>query len=535
MLTEERQKFHQKNIEYALASGDESDWHDFKIGLFKNKPNQSSSLENLRKDIVALANTIDGPYQGFGYIIIGVKDKTWQPIGIQENDQYSDLDKLRGAVAEDAQKYISPPVAVEVTYATIKNSAGEDIKLHIIAVPQSYLQWHVSTLDESSGAWVRDHHASIRPLSLQYDRYLKRIISNTTQTLQQAQQESQQEIIRLKDDIARLAAIQSPAALTANQLVKAHFHGQEQQLQRLTRDEIQIFLEKVRVLNDKIDKIGLGNDISDVQFDSIKRTEIKNCLEKCDQIIRPIIELISSIIYTVPATPITLSIMKEIYDVIIFTGNSAITLPVYTFALRNYIAQIFMQAHALATVSSESKDSWVYFKNLLTSSSKLPSVNSQRRGYLPSLLSSRQQLNQIIAVANYSHSSAYPFNQRSGKLMSAGWVGDILPVMGLEKLYSESEALITFGYYLSASYQNSGAPDINMQWWIFLEANRIMSRILNKLFDYRDLFPRESLIRAARIFDDSNKEGSLLSNTAVDILHEIDEERYALEMLERES
>ncbi|MCY1704303.1 AlbA family DNA-binding domain-containing protein [Deinococcus sp. SL84] len=100
---------HQQHILQALKSQDESNWHDFKVGLFPSKGGRNKGVDDLRKDIVALANTSGGPYDGYGYIIFGVQDKTWTPVGIRPEDQYRSVDALRNTIVPLAQKTISPP------------------------------------------------------------------------------------------------------------------------------------------------------------------------------------------------------------------------------------------------------------------------------------------------------------------------------------------------------------------------------------------------------------------------------------------
>lgn len=527
MPSPEQQAMYERHVQHALQLNDESNWHDFKVGLLRKKGQnapQTSNIGDLRKDIVALANTVDGPYDGFGYIIIGVQDKTWVPVGIQPTDQYPSLDQLRNAVMPMAQTSISPPVAVDVAVVRVPgtDTDGQDVVLHVIAVPQTPLQWHVSTSDESLGAWVRDHHASVRPLRLQHDQYLQRIVNHATQALQQAQAELQQNVIRLNDEIAQLTAIQNPEALSATQLVRTHFRGNEQRLQRLTRDELQTFREAMQVFHDHSEALALGPTLSETQATPQWRDDLNRCLAEGEQAVRPLIELMSSLIHTVPPDRLARTIAREIYAMVGFTSNSALKLPGFAFALRTYPTQLFLQASAMATVGAEPEETWTYFRDLLAVSVELPSLQHPRSGTLLSHLVFREPLNHLLALANHSSAASNPFNMRAAQLTGPGWTGDVQPVLGLERRTWEGEALLSLGYCISAVYRSRTPPPIQMQWWTFTDAPGLLYNTLNRLMEHEDIFTTRTLLEAGEIFDQMDKVGNHLRNTAVQTLKEME-------------
>ena len=246
------------------------------------------------------------------------------------------------------------------------------------------------------------------------------------------------------------------------------------------------------MFHDTTDRLPLDTMLFESSVAQARRADLNECLERGEEAIKPLIELMSSLIHTVKPGPLPRRIAQEIFNVVGFTSNNAVKLPHFTFALRTYPAQLFIQAVAIATVEAEAEESWTYFRDLLARPVELPSLQGARRGYLPSHLVFRQPLNLVLALASdssaasyglrpipvhpgghpmhvhlpepyflllplvglnpqmsgfQSESVSYPFNRRAAFLTTPGWVGDALPVLHPERRYWSGEALLTLGYW----------------------------------------------------------------------------------------
>src|SRR3990172_8565429 len=87
-------------MRYFLDCGGECAWLDYKVELALD---QEKSLCDFAKDILAIKNV------GGGFIIVGVQDKTWRPVGIPNELPYDSKmlrDKIRRATNVDLDVYI---------------------------------------------------------------------------------------------------------------------------------------------------------------------------------------------------------------------------------------------------------------------------------------------------------------------------------------------------------------------------------------------------------------------------------------------
>jgi predicted HTH transcriptional regulator len=93
----------------SLIKREEGTKLDFKLRLELNGEN---GKKELTKDICAIANSNGGR----GYIIVGIKDKTKEIIGIQEEDIFKE-EQIQQIVATRCE----PPIPIEVDFIDIKN------------------------------------------------------------------------------------------------------------------------------------------------------------------------------------------------------------------------------------------------------------------------------------------------------------------------------------------------------------------------------------------------------------------------------
>src|SRR5438445_5383847 len=80
---------------YLLQCKSESEWLDYKQRLVLD---QDKNLCDFTRDVLALKNV------GGGYIVVGVRDKTWEPLGLAEKLPYDTKmlrDKVRRASGLD--------------------------------------------------------------------------------------------------------------------------------------------------------------------------------------------------------------------------------------------------------------------------------------------------------------------------------------------------------------------------------------------------------------------------------------------------
>lgn len=80
-------------LHYLLACRGECEWLDYKEFLSFD---HDSQLAAFAKDVLALRNA------GGGYVVIGVKDKTWEPVGLSGYLPY-DSKLLRDKVRRESE------------------------------------------------------------------------------------------------------------------------------------------------------------------------------------------------------------------------------------------------------------------------------------------------------------------------------------------------------------------------------------------------------------------------------------------------
>jgi len=93
----------------SLIKREEGTKLDFKLKL---ELNAETGKKELTKDICAIANSNGGR----GYIIVGIKDKSKEVIGIQEEDMFKE-EQIQQIVATRCE----PPIPIEVDFFDIKN------------------------------------------------------------------------------------------------------------------------------------------------------------------------------------------------------------------------------------------------------------------------------------------------------------------------------------------------------------------------------------------------------------------------------
>ena len=93
----------------SLIKRDEGTKLDFKLRL---ELNNETGKKELTKDICAIANSNGGR----GHIIVGIKDKSKEIIGIQEEDMFKE-EQIQQIVASRCE----PPIPIEVDFIDIKN------------------------------------------------------------------------------------------------------------------------------------------------------------------------------------------------------------------------------------------------------------------------------------------------------------------------------------------------------------------------------------------------------------------------------
>jgi len=93
----------------SLIKREEGTKLDFKLRL---ELNSETGKKELTKDICAIANSNGGR----GYIIVGIKDKSKEIIGIQEDDMFKE-EQIQQIIATRCE----PPIPIEVDFIDIKN------------------------------------------------------------------------------------------------------------------------------------------------------------------------------------------------------------------------------------------------------------------------------------------------------------------------------------------------------------------------------------------------------------------------------
>lgn len=511
-IPEHRSSIHLEYLNQALASGQEGDWHDFKRGLFTQK-----EKDELRKDLVALANTPGSPYNGYGYIILGVEDDG-TVCGCQGSEAKLSEDGRSRQIGQLVENGIAPYIDTVVEEHVIGGK-----RVHLVVVPPAASgKWHMVTADSQSGYWIRRVRASHRPTYEDVEAHITTRIQATVQPVQDALGRLEQRLGLLRQDLQDLQQERHPEAISAAQHARTAFLTPDRTLLRLIRQEANTFLERRADLEARLLQVDPDVVVQYAQARTPDRiARLRELFEALEEVTRPLVETVASIQHDVEHSERVMQGVQELSDVITRTSYHEFTLPPFMFALRAYPALLYL--HGVAVTSSVSGN-WSVLSLVLHHRQWLPRINQPRRRVaLASLLSQRGPLDEVARLVEPVPVAMAAATRMERLLLQSDWVGHTLPVLDRQAVYARGEALLTFGYLTAArSFPVAQPPSFPAVWWRYLNADAILYGTLSQLLKGDKQWLRGDSVEAlAEAFDRMEKPGHHLTTSASEVVRQL--------------
>lgn len=503
--------YHRQNMEKAIESGQESDWHDFKQGIFSDK-----EADNLCKDIVALANTVGGPYQGFGYIILGVRDDG-KVTGLQGKDVVTE-DERQLRIKNKIQSNIEPYIDVQ-----IKEFKYQEQCIHLLIIPQSRLHWHFirSTQNTSHlyGHWIRRGRASERPLLDDYAQHTAQAVEHKTKSIKEELAGVKQQLIEVRQTIADMKSQTSPESLTPIEFVRTAFTTPGRTLLRQARRIISEYQSKSETRVALFENLSVDQFVQDADSRTPERKQIfKEYFEMVESDVRPSVELVAHIMHEAPEENLVREAVKEItYSVerssIYYGSSSNICSAVSSYQMQLYLYGITLSAYYATELH--------FFHDILSCNKESLNVMGRvQKSPLVFCLKWNTELNNVMSQI-YPEESLHTLSSRfEYLLLQPAWVGETMPVCDGGTRFLNSEALLSFGFVYALVRRAYNRPAIiDFNWWKHKDANQILVRAL-EIWKGRGqlIFSKRSTVEAADFFDNMDKMGSRLTIEAIRIL-----------------
>lgn len=515
---------HHQHLLSALDNKEERRWVDFKLGTFKNTNNDKRDSASLLKDLVALANTPGSPYQvdgqEYGYLILGIKDKTFELCGLQESDTARTLEVRREQLKNLAQRFIEPYLELEVEEFDVEGKT-----IHLVIVPIRGGVWHYNTHSDNTGHWVRHATSSERPRPSEYHAYMQRLVDETNSPLLSQQASLNSAITALKDRVAELQQERDPARLTATQLLRTAFTTPERTLLRAVRGQLGTFYGQLSALEAQQPNLRVDDALRQTEPpDAAYRQRLRTYIEQAEAATQPLVETTVNLITETDLTLYLQQALTELADAVTQAAHHPFQLMPGEFALRAYPALLLMHAAALATTFNPN---WQALAQLMTHRTRYHNgFGSTHLVGLPWLLPLRKQFDQLMMLAGYHNDGWSATADHFQTLLPApAWVGDALPVYNRNTTFSTSEVLLSFTHLISLIRLGTlDAPRFDARWWVFTNHEADMEGVLRGLVAKQSLFGGLPVIQqAAMMFDAQAKFPYQQRITAQQILNQMPE------------
>lgn len=510
--TEAQLERHRRYIEQAVASREESDWHDFKKGLFED-----GEVDKLRKDVVALANTPGGPYQGFGYIIIGVTDDGVNT-GLVGRDADMSRDDRVQQVKNRVQTGIEPYVDCEVLELQVEGK-----RLHVIAVPQGQGPWHLVRQPENQqGPWVRRGWSSERPTLQEYTAHQLRLVQQALMPVQQELDSLQLQVRVQKDHLSELRSKVNPAQLSARGQVRVLFSTPEHALLQAARLEISKYLEAQRRWWPLFNDLGVDHLVAHPVLQTDERLQqLREYVAGMEKAVQPLTALASAILHEAPPSEGVRAAVAELTSAVAESCTFDFPQVRLQHALKTYPGQLFMHGLALSAYHAVN---WTVFFEVLWHRHRYARVNlTPGLLNLGLLLAQRSALDEVIALVEPYVNRTRASYQRMGRLLpELDWVGEHLPALHRGGTFAQAEVLLLFGYLsCTRRFQVRVSEHLNLQWWTYLDADRIATDAVETMLKRAEGFVGVTELRELAVMaNELRPPGALLSRTLTGLVEE---------------
>ncbi|WP_456833385.1 AlbA family DNA-binding domain-containing protein [Deinococcus sp. UYEF24] len=494
----------------------EGNWHDF-------KQSTHDGVDKLQKDFVALANTPGGPYQGYGYLIIGVSD-TGEVVGLQGSEARLDVDKRTNQLKDTIKANISPYIDVQVLDQQIEGKT-----VHIVVVPQAERSWHMVNTGASAGYWVRRGWSSDRPTYSELLEQELRLVRLEVGPIQEKFTSLEARLHEQRDILAALSAgprngqqekHMLAAPQSAAQFAAHGFQTPTKTLLKLMRGEALDFKEghtalmaqAAQLQSDRL--LTLPSDRTPERLE-----ELRQFLGALEILTRPLVETLATVLVELDVEDRVQLAVRELADVLTYQSYGMLRNGHAESALRTYPAQLVL--HAAATAAFHTSDPTL-FGILLHHTRQHADIQGVRNAHhLASVLSVRPLLDQLMLLIESGHLYQASVIRIQNLLLRADWMGGVMPVIDRERLFSWGEAFLTLGYLAAA--QNAGVEQpaaLNPAWWRYFEADDTLRRAVSKtVLSQNSVLRATTARRVVTAFDQMPRTGPVLLRTsASDIL-----------------
>lgn len=463
-----------KWIEEVIAQKRELPHMDFK--------REEASADKLLKDITAMYNTPDSPFDGYGYIVIGVhNDHSVHGLTERDRKSHTNADKRENSLTEALAAHAIPIPPVRVVELTL--DAYPEAPLHVIEVPTTSGVWsYIHTDKADKGYFVRRGTQSKPPKPPEIEAYLQRLLFTKTEALQQELTALQAIALEQRRQLDHLIIQHAPREATNAQVLSAALNTPERTLLRSVRGEIANYLQKHEAIDYHL-YYALERQHDEYQMPKDKIEEVKHLLEHLEDLTRPLVELLGILAHDIKLPDKSSLLFKtleqvlaEIGNAVAFTGPNPDTRalnPQISNAVRAYPAIMLLFASATLSVSGTPGRRWYVLERLFRHHRPFTSMSGHRTSiYLYSHWDLRPGLDYLVKLFDRTYPNGAA-SERMGALMRrVDWLGQYMPATESRRLVSNAEIIATLAYIGAALQQGVEPPFVSGAWMHYTDLER---------------------------------------------------------------
>jgi Putative DNA-binding domain len=467
-------ELHRRNVEQALSEQAEGNWHDF-----KEFASNDGKIDEFLKDIVAFANTPGGPYGGYGYIIIGVVDGTFELVGLKGKDETVTADQRTLQLSQMITKWVVPYLDVKVFNHTV-----DDKTVQCIVIPQAPGSWHMVSSDKQSGFWVRRGTQSARPTYQDFEDHQRRLIGREVAPLREQIARLEHRHGEQRYQLQNLQQQRNPENESAAHMAKRCLMTPEHALLANVRGELVTFREQHLLVMTEVEYFQPDRLLKLTQDRTPERLgELKTLVERIEAISRPLVEALAVLIHANAPTDLIRRATSEIAGVFTERAYSQVKENPGLVGLRSYHAQLLLYGAATASFCASDLTllGIVLHHRRKEQEPSLSGLTRERN--LASVLNVRGPLDELVMLLESGTPHQATVERMQRLLLQSDWVGATLPVIDQPQTFSRAEALLTLGYVAAALHAGvSQPPSPDPAWWRYLEADDLLRAAVNRLY-----------------------------------------------------
>lgn len=438
---------------------------------------REATTDKLLKDIVAMYNTPDSPFDGYGYIVVGIhNDQTVHGLTADDRRSNPTADKRETSLRSALTTHTMPIPTVRVIELTLE--AYPDAPLHVIEVPTTPGVWsYIHTDRKDNGYYVRRGTESVPPKPPEVEAYLQRLLFSRTEDMRRELTGLQAIAGEHRHQLNHLTVQHAPSSATNAQILSATFNTPERTLLRTVRSEIATYLSQHAKVDYTLYYFPLERQLDEHLVPNDKIEEVRHLLSRLEELTRPLVELLGILAHDVELPQRESSLfatleqaLAEIGNAVLFTGPTPDYQPTpfhpYN-AIHAYPAIMLMFASAALSVSSPPRGRWFVLEKIFQSQRPYSFFDGQRQPiYLASHWEFRPVLDYLIKLFDRTYPN-YSASERMENLMrETDWLGQYMPATEARRLVSDAEVVVSLAH-LGAALQRGAEPRFVPAAWMY--------------------------------------------------------------------